>query len=129
MLQIIYFIHVWFTGTCVQSSSLAQQLAEGQAVSSEIEQVKALLESVTQEKQRLEEEVTALGTKHEEASLLSKQLSLEKEGLTTKLTEVEDALELSKSELSSLQADLATVTSERNTQKITTEAVSVCRVT
>ena len=59
-----------------------------------------------------------------EGESLVSQLRGEGEKLQAQLVEVGDARELALSELASLQSDLATLQSEKNTQRMAAESVS-----
>ena len=88
----------------------------------------AKLQSLMKEKERLEEahekEVASLQAQQEENVAVIGRLTAEEEGLRARLAEIEDSKEVILSEMASMQADLATATSERNTQQMATEAVS-----
>lgn len=80
------------------------------------------------EKQGLEEahrnEVASLRAQQEENTAVIGRLTAQREGLQTRLAEMEDSKEVILSEMASLRSDLATATSEKNTQLLATEAVS-----
>lgn len=80
------------------------------------------------EKQGLEEahrnEAASLQAQQEENAATIGRLTAEREGLQGRLAEMEDSKEVVLSEVASLQSDLATVKSEKNTQQMATEAVS-----
>ena len=83
---------------------------------------------MNEDKKKLEEsqkdQMVAMQAKLEECSSVIDQLSAEGERLRGKVVELEDGKEVFQSELASLQSDLATLRSERNTQQMATEAVS-----
>lgn len=107
---------------------MTQELERGQSTTIAMEELEAQLQAAVEEKQRLDEtwrsEVASLQAKQEETVALATQLTAEREGLRGKLAEVGDAQEVTLSEMSSLQADLATVRSERNTQLMSADKVS-----
>ena len=78
--------------------------------------------------QALGEELSALQARHSEGESLVRQLREEGEKSQARLVEIEDAREVTLCELASLQSDLATLQSEKNTQRMATEAVSVVGV-
>lgn len=112
-----------------QESSLTQKLqARQEAGEAGNKELDAKLQSLVEEKEKLKEahknEVVSLQAQQEENVAMIGRLTAEGEGLRARLVEVEDSKEVIVSEMASLQADLATVTSERNTQQMATEAVS-----
>ena len=111
---------------------MTQQFQAGQDTgSAEAEELKAKLQALLEEKQRLEDthsrDVAAFQARQEEEGAVVSRLTAEGEGLRAKLLEVEASKDVVLSEVASLQADLATANSERNTQQMATEAVSAMR--
>lgn len=105
---------------------LTQQLEQGQSASqAEAREVEARLQAAAaEERQRLEESwqgrLASLQAQQEE---LVAGLREEGEGLRGRVSELEDAREVAGSEVASLQADLATLRSEKNTQQMAAEKV------
>lgn len=93
-----------------------------------MKELKSQLQAASEEKQRLEaaqeSELAVLRDKQEEGVSLVSRLTGERDGLRARLVELEDAREVSLSEVASLQSDLATLRSEQNTQKMSVEEVS-----
>ncbi len=116
---------------------MSQKLQSGQeAEGEEMKELKAKLQSAMEEKQRMEgalrEELDVLQAKQGEGESLVRQLRGEGAKLQARLVEVEDASEVTMSELASLQSDLATLQSdlatlqsEKNTERMAKEAVSI----
>lgn len=94
------------------------------------EALETRVQSLTEEKERLEEahmtQEASLVAQCEENVAVIGRLTAEGEGLRARLTEMEDSKDVMTSEIASLQSNLATLGSEKNTQQMATETVSWC---